>query len=33
MLHRTFRRIGVGVAVGTMEGFPGARIVTADFAG
>jgi uncharacterized protein YkwD len=33
MLHRGFRRIGVGVAVGTMDGYPGARIATADFAG
>jgi uncharacterized protein YkwD len=33
MLHRGFRRIGIGVAVGTMAGFPGARVATADFAG
>jgi uncharacterized protein YkwD len=33
MLDRGFRRIGVGVAVGTMAGYPGARIATADFAG
>ncbi len=33
MLHRGFRRIGVGVAIGTMDGFPGARVATADFAG
>lgn len=37
--HRTtllgsgFRRIGVGVAVGTMSGFPGANVATADFSG
>jgi uncharacterized protein YkwD len=33
MLDRRFRRIGVGVAVGTMDGVPGARVATADFAG
>jgi uncharacterized protein YkwD len=33
MLDRGFRRIGVGVAVGTMASYPGARIATADFAG
>lgn len=33
MLHPGFRRIGVGVAVGTMDGFPGARVATADYAG
>lgn len=33
MLGRGFRRIGVGVAVGTMSGFPGASVATADFAG
>jgi uncharacterized protein YkwD len=33
MLDRAFRRIGVGVAVGTMSGIPGARVATADFAG
>jgi uncharacterized protein YkwD len=33
MLHRGFRRVGVGVAVGTMAGFAGARVATADFAG
>ena len=33
MLHRGFRRIGVGIVVGTMAGFPGARIATADYAG
>lgn len=33
MLARGFRRIGVGVAVGTMSGLPGANIATADFSG
>lgn len=33
LLDRRFRRIGVGVAVGTMGGLPGASIATADFAG
>lgn len=33
LLRRSFRRIGVGVAVGTMDGFPGASVATADFAG
>lgn len=33
MLHRGFRRIGVGVAVGTMAGYPGAKVATADYAG
>jgi uncharacterized protein YkwD len=33
MLDPRFRRIGVGVAVGTMGGFPGANVATADFAG
>jgi streptogrisin C len=33
LLRRGFRRIGVGVAIGTMDGFPGATVVTADFAG
>lgn len=33
MLRPGFRRIGVGIAVGTMGGFPGARIATADFSG
>jgi uncharacterized protein YkwD len=33
LLRRGFRRIGVGVAVGTMDGFPGASVATADFAG
>jgi uncharacterized protein YkwD len=33
MLDRDFRRVGVGVAVGTMDGFSGASVATADFAG
>ena len=33
MLHLGFRRIGIGVAVGTMDGFRGARVATADYAG
>jgi uncharacterized protein YkwD len=33
MLNRRFRRVGVGVAVGTMAGLPGASVATADFAG
>lgn len=31
MLSRSFSRVGVGVAAGTMDGYRGARIVTADF--
>jgi uncharacterized protein YkwD len=33
LLRRGFRWIGVGVAIGTMDGFPGATVATADFAG
>lgn len=33
MLGRSFHRIGVGIAVGTMDGFPAANVATADFAG
>jgi uncharacterized protein YkwD len=33
MLARGFRRVGVGIAVGTMDGYAGARIATADFGG
>ena len=33
MLARGFRRVGIGVAVGTMDGFPAANVATADFAG
>jgi uncharacterized protein YkwD len=32
MLNPRFRRAGVGVAVGTMGGLPGANVATADFA-
>lgn len=31
LLRRGFRRVGVGVAVGTMGGFGGATVATADF--
>jgi uncharacterized protein YkwD len=33
LLRSGFRRIGVGIAVGSMSGFPGATVATADFAG
>lgn len=33
MLAPGFRRVGVGVAVGTMSGLPDANIATADFSG
>ena len=33
LLTRGFRRVGVGIAVGTMDGYAGARIATADFGG
>jgi uncharacterized protein YkwD len=33
LLSRAFRYVGVGVAVGTMDGFHGAIVATADFAG
>lgn len=33
MLGHGFRRIGVGLATGTMSGFPGANVATADFSG
>jgi uncharacterized protein YkwD len=33
LLRRGFRWIGVGVAIGTMDGFPGATVATADFGG
>lgn len=33
LLRPGFRRIGVGLAVGSMGGFPGATVATADFAG
>jgi uncharacterized protein YkwD len=32
MLDRGFRRLGVGIAVGSMGGFPAATVATADFA-
>jgi uncharacterized protein YkwD len=31
MLDRGFRRVGVGLALGNMGGFPGATVATADF--
>jgi uncharacterized protein YkwD len=33
LLTRGFRRVGVGIAVGTMDGYAGARVATADFGG
>jgi uncharacterized protein YkwD len=33
LLDRGFRYVGVGVAVGSFGGFPGASVATADFAG
>jgi uncharacterized protein YkwD len=33
LLRRGFRRIGVGLAVGSFSGFPGATVATADFSG
>jgi uncharacterized protein YkwD len=33
MLSRSFSRVGVGVATGTMDGYRGATVVTADFSG
>ena len=33
LLTRGFRRVGVGIAVGTMDGYTGARVATADFGG
>lgn len=33
LLSPGFRRIGVGIAVGTMSGYSGARVATADFSG
>jgi uncharacterized protein YkwD len=32
MLNPTFRRIGVGVATGTFQGYGGSRVATTDFA-
>jgi uncharacterized protein YkwD len=33
LLDRGFRYVGVGVAAGSFQGYPGARVATADFAG
>ena len=33
LLERRFRRIGLGIVVGTFAGYPRTRVVTADFAG
>jgi uncharacterized protein YkwD len=33
LLTRGFRRVGIGVAVGTMDGYSGARVAVADFGG
>jgi uncharacterized protein YkwD len=33
LLKPSYRRIGVGVARGTFQGYAGASIVTADFGG
>ena len=33
LLRPGFRRIGLGRAVGTFAGYPGAAVITADFAG
>jgi uncharacterized protein YkwD len=33
LLTRGFSRVGVGIAVGSMDGYSGARIATADFGG
>jgi uncharacterized protein YkwD len=33
MLRPGFRRVGVGIAIGRMSGYPGASIATADFSG
>lgn len=33
MLNRGFRRVGVGVAVGSFAGYGGTSVATADFAG
>jgi uncharacterized protein YkwD len=32
LLRPGFRRVGVGIALGTMDGFAGASVATADFA-
>ena len=33
LLHRGFRRVGIGISFGTFIGHGGAAVVTADFAG
>ena len=33
LLRRSFRRVGVGTAVGGFAGYPQAYVVTADFSG
>ena len=33
LLDRSFRYVGVGVAVGSFNGYTGASVATADFAG
>lgn len=33
MLRPGFRRVGVGIAIGHMSGYSGARVATADFSG
>ena len=33
LLEPRFRKIGIGAPVGTFAGYPGATVVTADFAG
>jgi uncharacterized protein YkwD len=33
LLHPRLRKIGIGAPVGTFSGYPGATVVTADFAG
>jgi uncharacterized protein YkwD len=33
LLHPKLRKIGIGAPVGTFSGYPGATVVTADFAG
>jgi uncharacterized protein YkwD len=33
ILRRGFRQVGVGIAIGTMDGVSGTTVATADFAG
>jgi len=33
LLNRTFRRVGVGVAIGSFGGYGGARVATPGFSG